>query len=129
MRVAINRCFGGFQLSHQAMIKLVERGWRVTVYNEDTEPADPSADLVDMSSSEHYRKWHERDSHYCFVCGLDKKEIRTNPDIIAVIEELGELANTSVSELKIVEVPDDIEWTIGGYDGLETVQEAHRTWA
>lgn len=128
MKIAINRCFGGFALSHEAFLKLIERGWTVTVYNDEYEPADKHADLIDMSGSEYFRKWDERDSHYCFSKDRNNEEIRTHSDIIAVIEELGERANTLVSELKIVEIPDGIKWVITDYDGLETVEEAHRSW-
>jgi len=31
--------------------------------------------------------------------------------------------------LKIVEVPDDANWYIAEYDGLEHVAERHRTWS
>jgi hypothetical protein len=33
------------------------------------------------------------------------------------------------SELKIVEVPDDVNWYIEEYDGMEHVAERHRTWS
>ena len=45
-----------------------------------------------------------------------------------MVEELGERANSIFSDLKIVEVPDDVEWTIKDYDGIEWVAEVHRTW-
>ncbi|QHZ50009.1 hypothetical protein ERICV_05110 [Paenibacillus phage phiERICV] len=130
MKVAINRCFGGFDLSHAAFLKLIERGWRVTVYNNDFDPADPTAELIDLTSSEYFVPWsYPRSSHYAFTKRYDTKEIRTHPDVIAVIEELRELANTQVSELKIVEIPDDVYWEISDYDGLETVEEVHRSWS
>jgi hypothetical protein len=30
--------------------------------------------------------------------------------------------------LEIVEIPDDVEYTIEEYDGLEHIAEKHRTW-
>lgn len=53
---------------------------------------------------------------------------REHPVLVRLVEELGEEANTRFSQLKIVEIPDGIEWTICDYDGLEWVAEAHRTW-
>ena len=44
------------------------------------------------------------------------------------MKELGNKANGRYSELKIVEIPDGIEWEISEYDGLETVEEKHRNW-
>ena len=53
---------------------------------------------------------------------------RTDPKLIAAVEELGEEANGSYSNLRIVYVPDDVSWYIDDYDGQETVRENHRTW-
>lgn len=53
---------------------------------------------------------------------------RTDPVLVRVVEELGEEANDSYSELKIVEIPDNVEWQIEEYDGAEWVAEKHRTW-
>jgi len=53
---------------------------------------------------------------------------RDDPDLIAVIEELGSEANGRSAELRIVEIPLDIEWHIEEYDGREHVAETHRTW-
>ena len=53
---------------------------------------------------------------------------RDCPHLVQVVLELGELANTSYSELKVVEIPDGVEWDIHEYDGSEHVAEAHRTW-
>ena len=53
---------------------------------------------------------------------------RSDPDLIAVIEEFKERTNSWASEIAIVEVPDDVKWHIHEYDGLEHVAENHRTW-
>ena len=54
---------------------------------------------------------------------------RDDPVLVRLVEELGDEVNTRYSELKIVEIPDGIEWTVCEYDGLEWVAEAHRTWS
>lgn len=54
---------------------------------------------------------------------------RNDPLLVQVVEELGEMANGSYAKLKVVEIPDDIEWTIEDYDGDEWVAEAHRRWS
>lgn len=61
---------------------------------------------------------------YGFKYGGD----RTNPKLIECIETLGHKANGTYSNLTIVEIPDDVEWEIDDYDGLEWVSEKHRTW-
>lgn len=54
--------------------------------------------------------------------------LRANRELVSVVEELGSKANGFYSELKVVDVPDDAEWHIEEYDGLECVAEDHRTW-
>lgn len=53
---------------------------------------------------------------------------RTDPDLVAVVESLGKASWGNHSELKIVEVPDEVKWTVEEYDGMEWVAEVHRTW-
>lgn len=53
---------------------------------------------------------------------------RNDPDLIKVIETLGSTANTEFTELKVVEVPDGVDWFIGEDDLGEYVGEKHRTW-
>jgi hypothetical protein len=54
---------------------------------------------------------------------------RADPVLIQVIEELGEEAEDRYADLKIVEIPEDVDWYIEEYDGLEHVAERHRTWS
>jgi hypothetical protein len=53
---------------------------------------------------------------------------RDDKDLVAVVQELGAEVNTVHSELKIVEIPEDVKWYIDEYDGMEAVHEAHRSW-
>ena len=54
---------------------------------------------------------------------------RTDSDLIEVIEELGEEeASGRFASLEIVEIPDDVNWEIDNYDGIETIHEMHRSW-
>jgi hypothetical protein len=54
---------------------------------------------------------------------------RDDPYLVKTVLELGELANGRYAELKVVTIPDDVEWSIHEYDGCEWVAEAHRTWS
>jgi hypothetical protein len=49
--------------------------------------------------------------------------------LIQIVEELGEKSWGHYAELKIVEVPDEVDWVIEQYDGREWVAEVHRTWS
>ena len=53
---------------------------------------------------------------------------RNDPKLVECVEKLGEEANGRYAELKVVEIPDDVNWKIGEYDGLEWVEEVHRRW-
>ena len=54
---------------------------------------------------------------------------RDSPQLVQIVEQFGDCANGCYSSLKVVEIPDGVEWTIGEYDGCEWVAEAHRTWS
>ena len=53
---------------------------------------------------------------------------RNDPFLVQVIEELGNKAAGKYAELKIVDIPEDVDWYIDEYDGNESVHERHRTW-
>ncbi len=53
---------------------------------------------------------------------------RNDPLLIEIVERLGKAANGEFAELKIVEIPDGVDWEIEEYDGNEWVSEVHRTW-
>lgn len=53
---------------------------------------------------------------------------RDDPVLISILEELGEDSWGGHAKLKIVEIPDDVDWVIEEYDGIEWVAEAHRIW-
>ena len=53
---------------------------------------------------------------------------RNDPILIQVIETLGDEANGRFAKLCVVDIPDDVEWEISEYDGMEQVDEVHRSW-
>lgn len=54
---------------------------------------------------------------------------RDDPALIKTIEDLGaEKCRDWAANLKIVDIPDDVEWQIEEYDGAEWIAEQHRTW-
>lgn len=62
-------------------------------------------------------------------CPEDWDLDRTNAHLVTVVEALGEQADARYARLKVVEVPDEVQWTIEDYDGVEWVAELHRTWS
>ena len=112
MKVAINTCFGGFNLSNKAFEKLLEiKGIEYIKIADD-----------DVGYTEYVKKV---DPNYYLS---DYEFSRSDEDLIRVIEEFGEEANGNFSELKIVEIPDDVKFIIEDYDGIEHIAEVHRTW-
>ena len=59
----------------------------------------------------------------------DREIPRDDENLIAVVELMGSAANGGYAELKIVDVPDDINWYVEEYDGREWVAERHQTWS
>jgi len=54
---------------------------------------------------------------------------RDDEHLIAVVELMGTEADGEYAELKIVDVPDDVNWYVEEYDGREWVAERHQTWS
>lgn len=53
---------------------------------------------------------------------------RSNYLLIEAVSKLKDKANGLYSELKIVEIPDDVEWQVFAINGEEWIAEKHRTW-
>mgnify|MGYP003331641397 FL=1 len=54
---------------------------------------------------------------------------RDDSILVSIVRELGAAANGSCANLKIVEIPAEVEWQIEEYDGREWVAEKHRIWS
>jgi hypothetical protein len=111
MKIVINRDYGGYSLSDMAILKYAELKGIVLV--KDVE-----------ASSEWINAFFLPDGLY-----FDEFDIaRNDVYLVQAVELLGEHAQGARSELKIVEIPDDVEWQVEYNDGLEWVAEKHRTW-
>ena len=44
------------------------------------------------------------------------------------MQKLGAKANGLYTTLKIVEIPDDVEWRVDAVNGKEIIREKHRIW-
>jgi hypothetical protein len=117
MKVVINQDFGGFGLSNLAFEKLLQRKGIAFEKSKSSE----------FGMSHYFRAGHLNEDDF-YLSEYDFYESRNDADLIAVVEELKTLANSQFSSLKIIEIPDDIEWEVHEYDGREHVAEKHRTW-
>ena len=62
------------------------------------------------------------------IRNLDKEENRTNPLLVECVDLYGEEADGFLSSLKILEIPDDVDYKILNYDGIEYVVDKNRFW-
>jgi len=117
VKVVINKCFGGFGLSNEAYEWLISKG--VPVYD--------------------YVQYQERNGRFVYKSDKDFKLFanywdnyfaynRADPLLVEVVQTLKKAASSSCAELVIIEVPNDVDWEIAEYDGMEHIAEKHRTW-
>ena len=131
MKVVLNRCYGGFGLSNEAVERCIELGMKLTKYSKKKSGyEDPTADFVKVKGRS------IGNTKYSLVVDYDnvdnkEKLFRCNPILIKVVEELGEKADGFCAKLGIIEIPfDDINgWKLSEYDGNEQVLEEHRSWS
>lgn len=124
-KIVINTCYGGFNLSAEAKEELFNLGCSHMEEQDATEYF--KSDFNDFVSTLTILQIPYR-SGKVIIDNHNKYENRDCPYLVQVVEKLKEKANGKHSELKIVEIPDDVEWEIEEYDGKEWVSEKHRTW-
>lgn len=143
MKIAVNKCWGGFGLSKEVQALYMEKKYGVdNIYYYET-----SGWSGKKSTKEDFIK--QDDLHYISItttdCGEefddyrkfnvvwfddfnDSIKFRSDPVLIKVLEDLGDDANGHFAAIEIVDVPDDANVYIDNYDGMETVEEKHRSW-
>ena len=117
-KVVINKCFGGFGLSDEAF----EHYLNLKGIKYGTSPSQ----FTSFKDSKNY--WKDGNVGVSADYLSDRDIDRDDPALIQTVEELGEKAAGMFSNLRIVEVPDDVKWQIEEYDGNEHIAEQHRTW-
>lgn len=116
MKVVINAQHGGFSVSRKAFLRMRELGEEAA-----------------LSEPDYGERWPDgsgpRKPFRSGGAGAFCRDIpRDSKFLLQVIEELGEEANGDLATLMVVEIPDDVDWEIQEYEGLELVAEKHRTW-
>lgn len=116
-KVVINRCYGGFSLSEEAVKHiLVSKGY--TNIESTYEHDYPEFKAISPDGS------------VGFFNEFSFETFRDDVDLVNAIETLTSVgASGDCAELKVVEIPDDVSWCISEYDGMECVAEQHRTWS
>jgi hypothetical protein len=158
MKILINKSYGGFRLSAKAIKMYCElknkpcyffefknsEGNTEYIPIEIKDINEESMHIVAFTvtnpielagSQDRFGEWsleqrQESNKKWDEISIDDYKFIRNDPDLIKVVETLGyEDSSVPYCELKIVEIPDDVDWIIEEYDGSEWVSEVHRTWS
>lgn len=137
MKLVINKCFGGFSLSEAALRRLAElRGHEIYVEPNPRfrifkdywkVPADKRPAEIDWAAA-------STEERAAYNASMEDAMMKVRPEdrsegaLVQVVEELGDKASGDCAALKVVEIPDGVEYTIEEYDGREHVAESHRTW-
>jgi hypothetical protein len=131
MKVVINNCFGGFSLSMKAAEWLRDR--------EHTLALEEFAQREEWDAKEREQGGMSIQSPGLFSGWLNPKGFmgsgwlsgipRHDPLLLECLAALGDDANGGSAKLKVVDIPDDVEYTVEEYDGIEHIAEVHRTWA
>ena len=137
MKVAYNGCFGGFSLSNLALHKFAEKkGITLTWYKESHKPlkftklnevpefGEFSHQAFTKDHGETFTAYDQGTFYYPDFSG----ESRSDPDLIAVIEEMGDKAGGRCANLQIHEIPDGASFEIDQYDGNESVVPPRQSW-
>jgi hypothetical protein len=136
MQIVLNKCYGGFSISHKAIMRY---------YELKGIPLYPFESTYNMKKNTESFTWYEGDGNSydilyftkVFSNGMPDSETyisvrefeRNDPLLVRVVKELGDKANGMCAELAIVEIPDDVDYQIDEYDGIEWIAEKHRTWS
>lgn len=133
-KVVINTCHGGFGLSPLAIKRMAElEGKECYFYTHSSSGKPVKISLEEANTEFIFRAYTKEVSSSNFEENEEyrvgsRNVERDNPTLVQVVEELGELVNSKFADLKVIEIPDDVDWQIEEYDGLEWVAEKHRTW-
>jgi len=143
MKIVINNSYGGFGLSKKAILKYLEL-CEITPYFYKRDSDTPRSFYAKITSEEYLNNNRLRKSviilkkdlgdNFLWEPEINKQYFsdddieRTDENLIKVIELLGQQANGKFASLKIVEIPEDVDWEITENDGMEQVSEKHRSW-
>ena len=147
MKIILNKCYGGFDVSpagYQLYAK--KKGFELYPYIITSDP-----EFKYDVDKYYYKKIKWEETRYGSVHYLKKdlgdeisKELfeeiadndyfwisskyRTDSTLIEVVEELGNKASGPCGELRVVEIPDDLDYVIDEYDGIETLHQRVKEW-
>jgi len=136
MKLVVNKCYGGFGLSPEGAeyyLSLIGKSayfYEVTIDSkiglryQKVNIDKVSSLLFSISTKDFGDEPNDLGEGYFY----DHYLKRDDPNLIKTVEDLGKRAGGRCSNLRVVEIPDGVDWTIEEYDGREWIAEKHRTW-
>lgn len=137
MEIILNKCYGGFGVSDKAIELYAEKKNIKRLFRYEYECDSGIFKKVQLNAKIFGRCIYATKDYGDSIpeSTLDKKDIvnlseenRTDPVLIEVVKELGEEASDEYARLKVVEIPDDLDWVIDDYDGFETLHQRTQIW-
>lgn len=127
-KIVYNACYGGFSLSHKAIMRYAElKGIKLYCHKE----TGFSFNHYTTVPWEEYERINEEErmnllspDRFARSNGLyfsDRDIERNDPALAQVVEELGDAANGAHAKLQIADVPEGTLYRIDEYDGYESV--------
>ena len=137
-KVILNKCFGGFDVSPKAyQLYAIYKGYSCLYkYQFQNKIVYKLVYLFDECLGCYVTKYfgeeisendiskEDWEKHILYL-GTDNRE---DDILIKVVEELGDEASGSFGELIVVQIPDDLDYVIDDYDGIETLHARVETW-
>jgi hypothetical protein len=134
MKIVINKCYGGFGLSYKAVMRYAELSG-FTLYASVEKSIGDYGHLIPYNERNkdpfiiYYHTKPLKNETYPEESDFYERDIkRDDLNLVKVVEELGNEAGGRFSRLRIVEIPDGVDYEIEEYDGMEWIAEKHRTW-
>lgn len=137
-KIVYNDCYGGFSLSHEAVLRYAEiKGIQLWLEEEESPFVGQKSYtywLVDengrggvLSDEDFYgagitERVRSNVLHDQLTLSSGLRDVdRTDPALIQVVEEMGAAANGEFASLAVAEIPTGSSYRIDEYDGLERV--------
>ena len=139
--VVINKCYGGFGLSHQGVMEYAKMsGFELYPF---VDKRDKNRNLLGIGKEAKFESYNPKKD--AFTIYYSKKPLengqyvkdswfydgdleRDDPILVKVVRKLKEKSFGECANLKIVRIPADVEYEIEEYDGTEWIAESHKTW-
>lgn len=139
MKVVVNRCEGGFNLSPLAVKRYLElKGYPCYIYKQTKyafEGSKPEYERITIGEVTNNSVYYSIEDLGSVVNEFPEKTVlkiqkiqRNDKALVQAVEELWSTASGKHSQLEVIEIPDDIEWEIENKNGYEIIHEKHRSW-